>query len=454
MVDILNDKVLGELEFQDDSWVGEFDTPVLNSDGNLTLVVQDTNKEGILDVQREVYKIYLQNEEKYKNSVTDFLLDYYKWNYEYIAREVSDLDENDHKDVITDKELYQMVDLWYLFVCRDGSFGYVFGCCWDNEDDLAVLLSESEPRVISRTQLENLHKLNDPTLGLLVHDGKKTWKGLERNKFFGKLENLEIELEGGAEEGITPAQQKAYAQYLEKKSLYFDELTKLMLGVYVGSDEKAEAMLKTGQKIFVESVLPKTLFIDRKGNYGWLCHTSWDDSYIGVLLSDDKPYIMCDSDLRHYSEKEIVKDEVLGLLFSSYLGFESLVVVKVADEILTLPFVIRSGNDRKVNDEMRKAYKAYLKLKPGFWNDVKKEMLEYYLDDYEDIIEYLQIPEKLNKENVTEDSVMSLVTFTELYMDFLGKIGWICKTPIDEEDGLAFEFTNGTVELISTLDIL
>lgn len=450
----MEDEILGTLEYKNGAWVGRMDVPLLNSDGNLKFGIQDINKEGILDVQREAYQTYLQNEEKYKSCVTDFLLDYYKWNYEYIANTVRDLQENDHKDVVTEKEVLEMAPLWYLFICRDGSFGYAFGCCWDKENGLAVLLSESEPRVISRTQLKNLHKLNDPTLGLLVHDGKKAWKGLERNKFFGKLENLEIELEGGAEEGITPAQQKAYAQYLEKKSLYFDELTKLMLGVYVGSDEKAEAMLKTGQKIFVESVLPKTLFIDRKGNYGWICHTSWDDSYIGVLLSDDKPYIMCDSDLRHYSEKEIVKDEVLGLLFSSYLGFESLVVVKVADEILTLPFVIRSGNDRKVNDEMRKAYKAYLKLKPGFWNDVKKEMLEYYLDDYEDIIEYLQIPEKLNKENVTEDSVMSLVTFTELYMDFLGKIGWICKTPIDEEDGLAFEFTNGEVELISTLDIL
>lgn len=73
---------------------------------------------------------------------------------------------------------YQAITLWYLFICRDGSFGYAFGCCWDKENGIAVLLSESEPRVISRTQLENLHKLNDSTVGLLVHDGKNAWKGL------------------------------------------------------------------------------------------------------------------------------------------------------------------------------------------------------------------------------------------------------------------------------------
>ncbi|MBR5210065.1 MAG: hypothetical protein IKV67_09455, partial [Paludibacteraceae bacterium] len=245
MKDLIKDNLLGELEFQEVAWVGELETPVLNSDGKLTLAIQDDNKEGILDVQRDAYKTYLQNEEKYKSSVTELLLDYYKWNYEFIARTVSDLDENDHKDVVTENQLYQMIDLWCLFICRDGSFGYTFGCCWDDENDLAVLLSESEPRVISRTQLENLHKLNDPTLGLLVHDGKNAWKGLEVNSFFGKKENLEIELEGGVDEKITAVQQKAYEKYLNNKDDYFREFTKMMITVYTGDEEKASDMVMT-----------------------------------------------------------------------------------------------------------------------------------------------------------------------------------------------------------------
>ena len=454
MEGIIKDEVIGELEFQDVAWVGELNTPILNSDGNLTLVVHDANKEGILDIQREAYKTYLQNEERYKSCVTELFLDYYKWNYEYIARTVCDLEECDRKDVVTGTAVLGMAPLWYLFIDRNGSYGYAFGCCWDVDNGLAVLLSEDEPRVISRTQIENLHKLNDPTLGLLVHDGKNAWKGLERNSFFGKLENLEIELEGGVEEGITPAQQKAYAQYLEKKSLYFDELTKMMLGVYVGSDEKAEAMLKTGQKIFVETVLPKTLFIDREGNYGWICYTVWDDSYIGVLLSDERLYVMTVPTLRNYSKKEKVKDDVLGLLIPSYLGFDGLVVVKLVDEILTLPLMIRTGEDQTFNEKMKKASNTYLKMKPTFWTDIKKKMLRYYLYDYERFEEFLEIPEELSKENVTEDSVMSIVTFKYLYMDFLGKIGWLCDSPTDEEDGLAFEFTSGETKLESQVDIL
>mgnify|MGYP003305158461 CR=1 FL=1 len=56
MEDIIKDEILGELDFQDDSWVGELDTPFLNSDGNLLFVVQDTNKEGILGVGMEKRK--------------------------------------------------------------------------------------------------------------------------------------------------------------------------------------------------------------------------------------------------------------------------------------------------------------------------------------------------------------------------------------------------------------
>lgn len=263
MADMIKDEVFGELKFRENSWCKRMDAPLYNSDGNLILAVQDDNKEGILDIQREAYKTYLQNADKYKEIAVDYLLEYYKWNYEYIASEVSGVNENDHKDVVTETQLFEFMTLWYLFICRDGSFGYAFGCCWDVDNGLAVLLSEEEPRVISRTQLEDLHKLNDDTLGLLVHDGKTSWKGLKRHKFFGKEENLEIEFEGSIEEGINEAQKKAYANYLKKEDEHFKDFTKMMLTVYMGSESEAEKMLSHGIPINVMTILPKTLYIDR-----------------------------------------------------------------------------------------------------------------------------------------------------------------------------------------------
>ena len=169
-----------------------------------------------------------------------------------------------------------MISVWYLFICRDGSFGWIVAPCWEDEDCFAVLLSEQEPRIITERELRHLHKLNDPTLGLLVHDGEKAWKGLEQNSFFGTPENLEIELEGSAEEGITPAQQKAYSDYLQKKESYFADMNKKLLTAYVRDEKLADTMLKSEHKVVVATALPKVLFIDRKGNYGWICYTSWD----------------------------------------------------------------------------------------------------------------------------------------------------------------------------------
>lgn len=451
----IKDEVIGELKYlKSNAWGRRLDYPILNSDGNLILKVQDDNKEGILDVQRDAYKTYLQNEEKYKSSVTELLLDYYKWNYEFIARTVSDLDENDHKDVVTENQLYQMIDLWCLFICRDGSFGYTFGCCWDDENDLAVLLSESEPRVISRTQLENLHKVNDPVLGLLVHDGKNEWNGLETNSFFGKPENLEIRLAGGVDEGITVAQQKAYSDYLSKKDNLFKDFTKMMLSVYSGSENQAENMLALGQPIVVSTCLPKTLYIDRDGNYGWMCYTQWDNDYVDVLLSENRPYVMQQWSLSRMSKEHPIIDKEMGVFFNDYIGLESTIIVRIGAQVCTLPLSIEFFDKNKViNDKMREAYRKYVKLNETFWKELLEWFMDFYNDNYEELEDRFELPESLQKENINESSVMSLMRITKLYVTNRGRIAWLCEFPT-ESDGLAFEFTNGEICMIPQPQII
>lgn len=450
---LIEDDFWGTLKYLENAWCKRMDVPVLNSEGNLILAIQDDNKEGILDVQREAYKTYLQNEETYKGIVTDYLLEYYKWNYEYIAREVNGVDENDHKDVVTEKQLYQFMTLWYLFICRDGSFGYAFGCCWDVDNGLAVILSESEPRVISRTQLENLHKLNDRVLGLLVHDGKNAWKGLEVNSFFGKQDNLEIELEGGVDDGITVAQQKAYDKYLKNKNDYFRELSAIMLGVYMADEKKGWDIIEEGAEVTVSTALPKTLFVDRDGNFGWICYTAWDDSYIGALLSDDKLYLMSPDKLKNYSKEEKVNDEVIGMLFRSYVGFEGLVIARIAENVYTLPLVIESY-DKTITEEMRGAYGTFVAMRGTLWDRMKDCLLDSYLKMYDEIEANFDIEEPLTKENVSRDNVLNVAEFTKLYISSDGRIAWLAECPTEPEDGIAFEFTTGDIELISQQDII
>ena len=87
MEDLINDEVLGEVEYNHKgAWRKSLEKTLFGSDTIVKVLVQDENQEGILDVQRKAYQTYLENEEKYIREVPKYILDYYKWNYEEIDR--------------------------------------------------------------------------------------------------------------------------------------------------------------------------------------------------------------------------------------------------------------------------------------------------------------------------------------------------------------------------------
>ena len=273
MADIIKDEVLGELEYNKWLWWRSMDKSMFGSDVIVKLLVQDENQEGILDIQRKAYQTYLENEEKYIREVPKYILDYYKWNYEEIDRVVY-LEEDKQKDTIAENALFRMCKVFFLQIARDGSFGWVLGSSW-SKIAFVVLLSEQEPRILmKRDEFRYLHKMNDDTFGLLTHDRENSWKGLKKHSFFGAEENLVIELEGGVEDTITEAQKKAYAEYLEKEEEHFKAFIEVLRATMV-----------------TETALPKTLYIDKEGNYGWICYIPWFDKYTGVLLSEETPLI-------------------------------------------------------------------------------------------------------------------------------------------------------------------
>ena len=449
----MEDKILGEVEFNNKgSWRKLLNKTLFGSDEPIKLLVQDENQEGILDVQRKSYQTYMENEERYIKDVPRYLLDYYRWNYEEISK-VLKLEEDKQKDTITENVLFRMCKVFFLFICRDGSYGWIFGSSW-SKIAFAVLLSEPEPRVLkTREELRYLHKLNDPTIGLLVHNGGKIWTGLKQHHFFGELENLEIELEGGIDEGITSAQRKAYSEYLQKEEEYFREFSKMMLTAYVGDPKKAEAMLAIGPKINVQTALPKTLYIDKKGNYGWICYTAWNKSKIGVLLSEKKIHLLQSYQLKEYDKQEKTIDEVCGLLFRGYAGWEKIEVVRLAGSVYTMPVTIRTYDD-PVSDKQRESYKKFLKLNTTQWEEIKDITLDYYLEGYDNFMEYIDIPDYLKRENVDRENVVKgLLEFTELFIKTNGRIAWLCECPTTD-DGLAFEFTDGKIKLIPQPEII
>ena len=454
MADMIKDEIFGEVEYNTYVWVRSFGKTLFGSDAVVRVLVQDENQEGILDVQRKAYQTYLENEERYIKEAPKYILDYYKWNFEEIDR-VVELEPEDQKDTITEKALFVMCKVFFLFICRDGSFGWIVGSSW-SKIAFAVLLSEQEPRIlVTRNELRYLHKMNDDTFGLLTYDGENGWKGLKKHSFFGAEENLVIELEGGVEDTITGAQKKAYAEYLKKEDELFKRFSKMMLTVYAGSESKAEEMLSQGIPVNVATVLPKTLYIDKEGNYGWICYTAWDTGYIGVLLSDEEIYIMNEFDLREYRTKDKVKDEVLGLMFYDSMMHQKLLVVRLAGAVRTLPLHVRTMNGAKINDKVRSAYKRFQELNPTLWEEIKDLTLEYYLGNYDEFIQYIEDPDELRKNKVNRENIVpELLEFTSLYISSSdGLVGWLCES-LTDDDGLAFEFTDGRIKLIPQPEII
>lgn len=451
----IKDDILGQLKFDKKLglWWRDMDEPLYNGDENLELNIQDENHEGILDVQREAYKTYLQNAVKYIKEVPQYILEYYRWNFEKIDKEV-ELTESHKKDTITAEGVVNdLMSFYYLFICRDGSYGWLASCCWDDEY-FAILLSEPEPRVMTHDQLRNLHKINDDSFGTLIHDNKKYWTTWDKLSFYDETVDILVEVEGSADEGVNAAQKNVYTQYLQNKSEYLKKLSDAMLPIYLGDKKEAEKIIASGQRVGVKTIIPKRLVIDKKGNFGWICYTEWDKSYIGVLLSEEEIYFMETSELRDFEKEEKVKDEVFGYLFHEFHGWGKTEIVRFfKDDLQTLHLTIRTY-DENVNDEQRKRYKEYLQYKASFWDGIKDELLAYYLKFYNEFSHYLDIPDSLTKENVTRDNVVSILTFTKLFITKKGRIAWLCESPTEEEDGLAFEFTDGKIKQIFQPEII
>ena len=442
----MEDKILGEVEYNNKgSWRKILNKSLFGSDVQIKALVQDENQEGILDIQRKAYQTYMENEERYIKEVPRYLLDYYKWHFEEIDK-VVELEDDKQKDTITESVLFRMCKVFFLYICRDGSFGWILGSSW-GKVGFAVLLSESEPRVLqTRDQLRHLHKLNDPTFGLLVHDGEKAWKGLEQNSFFDAPENLEIELEGSAEEGITPAQQKAYSDYLQKKESCFADMNKKLLTAYVRDEKLADTMMESEYKVVVATALPKVLFIDREGNYGWICYTSWDKSYLALHLSAEIHSWMYPHELRGYSSAEKIYDKVFGTMFREFSTWRKLDVFRMDGDLQTSPVSV-STYENDITDEQRAIYQDYMSNLSNYIEKLKTELLDYYLHYYDSFEDYVEIPETMDKDHITRDKVIRILSFDHLLIHVKGRLAWNCESPT-EENGMAIEWVDGNVNVI------
>ncbi len=250
--------------------------------------------------------------------------------------------------------------------------------------------------------------------------------------------NLILAVQDDNKEGILDVQREAYKTYLQKKDAYFMQLTE------VQSAANAESS---------QTIQPKTLYIDREGNMGWICYTNWDDSYLGVLFTGENILLVTDYQLKNMGEYGLVDDKVCGKLLIDNTFAGRIEIRSFLGKIQTfyLDFQLEDG---KLTGEQRNAYKKYLKRNAKFWENIKDVMLDYYLGIYEDMVEFIEVPEGLEIENVTRDNVLNIVDFGRLYFSDDGRGCFLGECPIGEEEGIGFEFTDGEIEIIEPSEIL
>ena len=202
-----------------------------------------------------------------------------------------------------------------------------------------------------------------------------------------------------------------------------------------------------------QTIQPKTLYIDREGNMGWICYTNWDDSYLGVLFTGENILLVTDYQLTSMGEYRLVDDKVCGKLLIDNTFAGRIEIRSFLGKIQTfyLDFQLEDG---KLTKEQRNAYKKYLKRNAKFWENIKDVMLDYYLCIYEDMVEFIDVPEGLEIENVTRDNVLNIVDFGRIYFTYDGRGCFLGECPIGEEEGIGFEFTDGEIEIIEPSEIL
>lgn len=94
-----------------------------------------------------------------------------------------------------------------------------------------------------------------------------------------------------------------------------------------------------------------------------------------------------------------------------------------------------TGQD--ILDIQREAYERYKKEYLDYIARIPEILLNYYINNYESISSEVDIPEKINLENINKDIIVKLIRVKTVYFDRTGQYGWLCDCAWDDEHGIS-----------------
>ena len=302
-----------------------------------------------------------------------------------------------------------------------------------------------------------MDKINDPVFGDLEYNKKEGyWTKKDSINIWG-IDDFKIDLmvKCGEDEEITEEQRKAYKSFFNNLERYQKEIPTILLAYYKDHYEDIERSWEVEEDLKIEVVDEhvlltcfslKSLYIDRNGNYGWLVNLIWTDNPITVVLSGDK--------IRIYegwgilvTDYEIVDDEVFGEMVYDY-GWRKSVKMDINGEKGSWVEIVAGAYPGKgITPEQRKNYLEYKEKEEDFFKEIPNALMTYYLENYDEIGSWYDIPTKYNRKNVTKDSLMELIEFHSVYFNRDGKrYGWLCGCEWDDVHGLAIILSGDEIE--------
>lgn len=142
-MNIINDKVFGEL-YYNYAWKKEENLDFGFGEKKINVVVEAYESQEILDIQREQYLAYQQQKNKFISKIPKVLLKYYLDIYDDISS-VLDVPEQINKENINEQLIIKLIRINDIYFARNGHYGWLCDCAWDEEHGLCILLSEIEP---------------------------------------------------------------------------------------------------------------------------------------------------------------------------------------------------------------------------------------------------------------------------------------------------------------------
>lgn len=303
-----------------------------------------------------------------------------------------------------------------------------------------------------------MKKIKDSVFGAIEYnEEEKYWTKKIYLNIWGVEEDYEMDLmvKCDKNEEITDVQRDAYKSYLANLKKFEDDIPPAILSYYIDHYEDIDRSWEVDDELKLDvvdedvllSLLDiKSLYIDRKGNYGWLVELIWDGCQITVVLSGDKIRIYKDWELL-VTDYDIVNDEVFGEMVYDY-GWRKSVKMDINGlKGFWVDIVAGAYPGKGITPEQRKNYLEYKEKEEDFFDEIPNALMTYYLENYDEIASWYDMPTKYNKQNITMDSLMELIEFHSVYFNRDGKrYGWLCGCEWDDVHGLAIILSGDEIE--------